>query len=79
MTTLEKVTLNEVTQLFKKLSLPDTSRLTLIIKDNESIEKELQRQKVLLAMQKLKGSGNGKLLDRLLIERAIERKRERVI
>ena len=79
MTTLEKVTLAEVTQLFKKLSLPNTSRLTIIIKDNESIEKELQRQKVLIAMQKLKGSGNGKLSDRLLKERAIERKRERSI
>lgn len=79
MTTLEKITLSEVNQIFQALALPPNSQLTIIIKDNELIEKELERQRVLAAMQKLKGSGNGKLLDRLFEERTIERKRDQVI
>ncbi len=73
MTTFERITISEVSQLFKALKLPPTSQLTVIIKDNELVEKELERQQVLTAMQKLKGSGNGKLLDRLFEERTLER------
>jgi hypothetical protein len=73
MTTFERITISEVSQLFKALKLPPTSQLTVIIKDNELVEKELERQQVLTAMQKLKGSGNGKLLDCLFEARTLER------
>jgi len=65
--TIEHVTVLELQNLLQSL-LPET-RLSVRFEDSEVTKNALKRQKALDAMKKLRGSGNGKLLDALLAER----------
>ncbi len=72
MSMIEHVTLSELQNLLHSLQLPPETRLTVKFEDAQAVEIALKRQKAIAAMQKLKGSGNGNLVDALLIEREEE-------
>jgi hypothetical protein len=67
--TLSLITLSELQSLLHSLNLPSDTRLTVIFEDNVTTEKIFKRKKMLAAMKKLKGSGNGNLVSVLLEER----------
>ena len=69
MSTVEHVTLSELQNLLQSLRLPPETRLTVKFEDAQAVEKALKRQKAIEAMKKLKGSGNGNLVNALLVER----------
>ncbi len=66
---LEHMTLKEFSYILDKLKLPEETRLTVIFEDRMTAIKALKRKKAIDAMQRLKGSGNGKLVSALLRER----------
>lgn len=66
---IKHIPLAELQELLHSLQLPPETRLTVKFDDALAVQKVLKRQKALAAMQKLKGSGNGKLVDALLFER----------
>jgi len=72
MSKLEHVTLSELQSLLTSLQLPPETRLTVKFEDAQAVESAFKRQKAKAAMQKLKGSGNGNLVDALLAEREKE-------
>ncbi|OGC05935.1 hypothetical protein A2V82_08405 [candidate division KSB1 bacterium RBG_16_48_16] len=72
MSTVEHVTLSELQNLLQSLQLPPETRLTVKFEDAQAVEKALKRQKAIEAMKKLKGSGNGNLVNALLVEREKE-------
>ena len=72
MSTVEHVTLSELQNLLQSLQLPPETRLTVKFEDAQAVEKALKRQKAIEAMKKLKGSGNGNLVNALLAEREKE-------
>ncbi len=67
--TIEHVPLSELQKTIQSLKLPKDTKVTLTIEDKEAAQKTLKRQKALEAMRKLRGSGNGNLVDTLLQER----------
>ena len=67
MPTIEHVTVLELQSLLQ--SLPPETRLSVKFEESDVTKNALRRQKALDAMKKLRGSGNGKLLDALLAER----------
>ena len=67
MTTIEHVTVLELQDLLQ--SLPPETRLSVRFDDPETTKSALKRQKAHDAMKKRRGSGNGKLLEALLVER----------
>jgi len=75
MPTFEHITLSELQNRFQSLNLPPDTRMTVKIEESSKIDdsqleqKELKRQKALEAMEKLKGSGSGNLVEALLEER----------
>lgn len=75
MTTLDHITLSEFESLIQHVKLPSETRLTVMFEDDQAAIELIKRQKALEAMQKLRGSGNGKLVNILLQER--EREKER--
>jgi len=72
MTTIEHVRVSQIQETVDSLHLPADTRLTLIIEDREKTGQDFDQQEALDALEKLKGSGNGKLLDMLLQEREKE-------
>lgn len=69
MATIKNVTLSKLQEKLNSLQLPSNAQLTIIIEENVGIKNVWDKQKALEAMKKLKGSGNGKLVDALLKER----------
>ncbi len=63
------VTLSELHTLINYIKLPLETRLTLTFDDGNSAIEILRRKKAFDAMQKLKNSGNGNLMNVLLKER----------
>ncbi len=72
MPTLEHVTVLELQNLLQ--SLPPETRLSVKFEEPEATKNALKRQKGLDAMKKLRGSGNGKLLEALLAERECDKR-----
>ncbi len=69
MTTLSHITLSEFESLTQNAKIPLETRLTVTIEDDRIALEVVKRQKALAAMQKLRGSGTGNLVERLLQER----------
>jgi hypothetical protein len=69
MATVEHLTFSELEKLIRTLELPADTRLTVTFDDEKVTQKAIKRQKALDAMARLKGSGNGKLVTKLLSER----------
>ncbi len=69
MTTAINVTLSEFNAILNNIRLPSETRLTVTFEDEKSGIEILRRKKAVEAMKKLRGSGNGKLLNALLHER----------
>jgi hypothetical protein len=63
------ITLSEFKSLMNHIQLPPETKLNITFDDDEHALKILKRKKSLEAMRKLRGSGNGKLVNTLLIER----------
>ena len=72
MSTIEHVTISELQDLLQSLQLPPDTRLTIKFENAQAVEKAFKRQKAVEAMKRLKGSGNGNLVDALLTEREKE-------
>lgn len=70
MPAIEQVPLSELEKMLRTLNLPGNTRVTVRFDDNEAAEKVLKQKRALEAMKKLRGSGNGNLLETLLKERA---------
>ncbi|MFQ5602165.1 MAG: hypothetical protein ACE5HS_02710 [bacterium] len=66
---IEHIPLSELEKIIQSLHLPKDTKVTLTIEDNDVTQKAVKRQKALEAMRKLRGSGNGNLVDILLQER----------
>ncbi len=69
MTTLAHITVSEFESLVQTVNLPLDTRMTVTIEDDRAALELVKRQKALAAMQKLKGSGTGHLVEKLLEER----------
>jgi len=63
------VTLSELQTLINYIKLPSETRLILTFEDENSGIEIIRRKKAFDAMQKLKNSGNGNLINALLKER----------
>ncbi|MEW6378225.1 MAG: hypothetical protein AB1611_01325 [bacterium] len=72
MAIIENMTLSELKEKLNSLQLPGDTDLVVTIEKKEETKKTWDKQKALEAMKKLKGSGNGRLVDALLKERNIE-------
>lgn len=72
MSTIEHVTFSELQNLVQSLQLPPETRLKVEFEDAQAVQKALKRQRAVEAMKKLKGSGNGNLVNALLTEREKE-------
>ena len=69
MTTLAHITVSDFTSLVQTANLPLDTRITVTVEDDDAAMKLVQRQKALVAMRKLRGSGTGRLVETLLRER----------
>ena len=69
MSTLENITLSEFRAFINRIKLPAKTRLTVTFEDAPSAAEILKRKRAIEAMQKLRGSGNGNLVNALLNER----------
>ena len=69
MTTLAHITVSEFESLVQTANLPLDTRLSVTIEDDRVALELVKRQKALAAMQKLRGSGTGHLVETLLQER----------
>lgn len=74
MSRLENVTLPDLQNFWNSMQLPSDIRFTVKFEEPAKIQKALKRQRALAAMAKLRGSGNGKLVDALFAEREREAK-----
>nr|VFJ46055.1 MAG: hypothetical protein BECKFM1743A_GA0114220_100329 [Candidatus Kentron sp. FM]VFJ73059.1 MAG: hypothetical protein BECKFM1743C_GA0114222_106982 [Candidatus Kentron sp. FM]VFK06423.1 MAG: hypothetical protein BECKFM1743B_GA0114221_100175 [Candidatus Kentron sp. FM] len=75
MRTTIDTTLSELQPVLDRLSLPSETKLRITLEQNDPDWETRRRERAMEAMKKLRGSGNGKLLDALLEERARERTR----
>ncbi|MCP4696636.1 MAG: hypothetical protein GY862_07285 [Gammaproteobacteria bacterium] len=73
MITLAHITLSEFESLARGVKLPLETRLTVIFEDDQTAVELVKQKKALEAMRRLRGSGNGNLVNVLLQER--ERKK----
>ncbi len=69
MTTLSHITLTEFESLLQGVHLPTETRVTITFEDDRAGLELIKRRKALEAMRKLRGSGNGNLVNVLLKER----------
>jgi len=69
MSTLENITLSEFKALINRAKLPAKTRLTVTSEDHQSALVIAKRKRATDAMKKLRGSGNGNLVNALLKER----------
>lgn len=70
-----QVTIAELQNLLQTLHLPTDTRVTITFSGDPALEMAFQRQKAMLAMKKLRGTGNGRLVKALLQERALDANR----
>ena len=75
MESFKHITLSELQALIKDLQLSPETRLSVQFDNTEAVQKALKKQKSIAAMKKLRGSGNGRLMNALLADRAKERAR----
>jgi len=75
MQTTIDTTLAELQPVLDRLSLPSETKLKITFEQNDPDWEARRRERAREAMKKLRGSGNGQLLDALLEERARERAR----
>nr|VFK66195.1 MAG: hypothetical protein BECKUNK1418G_GA0071005_108214 [Candidatus Kentron sp. UNK]VFK71806.1 MAG: hypothetical protein BECKUNK1418H_GA0071006_108214 [Candidatus Kentron sp. UNK] len=75
MQTTINTTLSELQPVLERLSLPSETKLKITFEDNDPGWETRRREMAMDAIKKLRGSGNGKLLNALLEERARERTR----
>ncbi len=69
MITLNHITLKEFEALARTNKLSSDTRLTVIVEDEQAEVRLRRRQQTQAALQKLRGSGNGRLMAVLLQER----------
>lgn len=69
MATIEHITVSEFKKKLDTLQLPSDTHITVTIEDKQGSKKRWDKQKALEAIEKLKGSGNGKLVEALLRDR----------
>lgn len=69
MTTLTHITLSEFESFIQSVKLPADTQVTVTIEDERAALELAKHQKALAAMQKLKGSGTGSLVEKLLEDR----------
>ena len=74
MSTLKNITLSEFQLLTDHARLPSETLLTVIFDDRSEME-ILKQKRTFEAMKKLRGSGNGRLVEILLKERERDRLR----
>ena len=74
--TFAHITLAEFQSLLQVVRLPSETTLTVTFEDEQATLALIKRKKALDAMRKLRGSGNGNLVNALLHERQRERERE---
>ena len=72
MSIIEHITLSEFQNLWNSLQLPSETRFSIQFEDNQIVQQVLKEYKSLEAMKKLRGSGNGNLVNALLAERENE-------
>jgi hypothetical protein len=70
----EQVNLTELPERLHLLNLPAETRLTVIAEDNSVAQPRWNKTTSLAAMNRLKGSGNGKLVVALLEARKQEKR-----
>jgi hypothetical protein len=70
-----QVTIAELQSLLQTLHLPTDTRVTITFSEDPALEVALQRQKAVLAMKKLRGTGNGRLVKTLLQEPTLDASR----
>jgi hypothetical protein len=75
MSTLRDITLAELQEALRERGLSPETRVTVTLADSQNDSVDRKRQKALEAMQKLRGTGNGKLMATLQEERSRERER----
>jgi len=66
MSTLENITLSEFKALLNHSKLPAKTRLTVTFEDHQAALEIAKRKRAVEAMKKLRGSGNGNLVNALL-------------
>lgn len=69
MSTAINTTLSELQFFLNHLGLPSETRIRVIFEDNNTSVEILKRKMAIESMKKLRGSGNGNLLNALLRER----------
>lgn len=69
MSTLTSITLSELKTLLRSIRLPADTKLTITFEDDQAAAEVMKRRAAMSAIQKLKGSGNGRLVSVLLEER----------
>ncbi len=69
MTTLSNITLTEFESLLQGVHLPTATRFSITFEDEHTALELIKRKKALEAMRRLRGSGNGRLVNVLLDER----------
>lgn len=62
-------TISELQALLNQIELPAETRIRIIFEENNHASKLIKRKRTVEAMKKLRGSGNGNLLNALLTER----------
>jgi hypothetical protein len=67
--TIEHITISEFKEKLNTLKLPSDTYITVTIEEKPGNKKRWDKQKALEAIEKLKGSGNGKLVEALLRDR----------
>lgn len=78
MTTLSNITLSEFESLLQGVHLPTETRVTITFEDDYTALELIKRKKALEAMRKLRGSGNGNLVNVLLQERKRDKDKPRI-
>ncbi|GAK53148.1 hypothetical protein U14_04408 [Candidatus Moduliflexus flocculans] len=73
MSTLAHITVSEFQRLLQESRLPDDTKISVIFEDQHIGIEMSKRQRAYDALQKLKGSGNGRLSATLLKDREQER------
>ena len=73
MPALAHITVSEFQRLFQESRLPNNTRISVTFDDQQAEIEMLKCQRAYAALQKLKGSGNGRLSAALLKDREQER------
>ncbi len=73
MVTLSHITLKNFQTLAQANKLPADTRLTVIVEDDRAAARLTRQQQTQTALQKLRGSGNGRLMAALLQERKADK------